>query len=301
MYYRDIRNSSKAYTLLELMIVLVILVSIMAISWPSLSRRMKLVGPREAALQLKADLSEAREQAILGGEPWAVRIERGKGQYQIGPARLFRDEVLRENPLQSSAPSDAAWLADAPLEPTDGRVHGSSETTSEGSSADTTQSLLLDTSVPSGPQSPRDLELPVGMIFDDGFAHRVAEANRIRADLTPPPAAIPQNANLGMVTPTTNWKFAVVFQPNGQATESEIRLKEQTTQSKIRLRIRRFTGGITIDSVELRPQLANQEVPQVAADNEATFAPDTELTNDALLGDPNAQDPRQNWLPQESP
>ena len=42
----------------------------------------------------------------------------------------------------------------------------------------------------------------------------------------------------------------MVFQPDGRATESELRLKEQGSGSKIRLRIRGFTGGVTIDPVE---------------------------------------------------
>jgi len=63
-------STRRAFTLLELMIVLVILVGVMAVAWPRITGQIQLVAPREAALQVKSDLAEARERAVISGEPW---------------------------------------------------------------------------------------------------------------------------------------------------------------------------------------------------------------------------------------
>ena len=76
-------SSRNAYTLLELIIVLAILTSLMALAWPNVQRRLQRSLPREAALQIKAELADAREQAIRSGEAWACRYQPGTSYYQI--------------------------------------------------------------------------------------------------------------------------------------------------------------------------------------------------------------------------
>ena len=52
-----------AYTLLELVIVMSILASVAAVVWPRVSPLLRRSVHRDAALQVKADLAEARERA----------------------------------------------------------------------------------------------------------------------------------------------------------------------------------------------------------------------------------------------
>jgi len=266
------RQLKHGYTLLELMIVLAILVSIMAISWPRISNRMQLIAPREAALQLNADLAEAREQAVITGEAWVVRVERGSAKYEMGPVSTMRSEML-------STPAVNLLGGEDPFAEIVNTVDAGNSNTADASLASPSPTVLgassTGTIVP--PVQIRRHELPAGMVFDDGFAHQVSDVNAVRADpnqsLVPPPPPIGTPVTPGsmlanpMSLPTDpfqpspllsnavddKWKFAVIFQPDGRATDSEILLKEQATANKIRLRIRGFTGGVTIDKLERKP------------------------------------------------
>ena len=266
-----------AYTLLELMIVLAILVTVMAVAWPRITGQLQTIGPREAALQLKGDLEEAREQAVLTGEAWAVRIERGQARYEIGPVAEFRSRQQSSLGVQGLRSSVEAQL---------GLTEASLPTTGGGSLSGSTL-----TATPVGRIEP--IDLPIGMIFDDGVAHSTQDVNAVRVDpnganaVATAPSTVPNaalfnpgtgvvpanlpvdpNAMPAMVDPMNappatsqdTWKYVVVFQPDGRATESEVRLKEQLSESKIRLRVRGFTGAVTIDAVERKQKLLPQEM-----------------------------------------
>lgn len=273
-------------TLLELMIVLVILVAVMSVAWPRITGQIQLVAPREAAIQLKSDLSEAREQAVVNGEPWAMRIERFSGNYEFGPVTEF------------SARDDSSMASSALGVDVGSQLLQQIETsTTAYSSASTTASRSGNNAVTGSPDSPyptdgsfsspfgqpasaiEQRELPVGMIFDDGWAHSTRDVNQFRLPdsaqnqtVLPPPAPVAINTTgaAGNVqtnqptdaagapilpSPSTEWKYVTIFQPDGRATEAEIRLKDQGSQALIRLRIRGFTGGVTIDAVERKKKL----------------------------------------------
>ena len=236
------------YTLLELMIVLAILVTVTAVAWPSIARRIKLIGPREAALQVKADLAEARDAAMRTGEAWALRIERGTANYQFGPVSTFRDELLR--PVLQG------------IGVTPGIAESHVWNSAEGRQPDAVDPPIADNSNSPAEQcsTPRsEIQsnvLPPGIVFDDGFAHRVSEANTARVSAQVNSIPSPNNIRPQNISAVEQrWRFAVVFQPDGRATESEIRLKEQSTEYTIRLRIRRFTGGVSIDKVQRKPKV----------------------------------------------
>ena len=79
------RRNRPGYTLLELVIVMGILASLTAIAWPRVRPMMRRSSLREAALQLKADFAEAREQAVLRGKVWEFRLHSGTSHYTIRP------------------------------------------------------------------------------------------------------------------------------------------------------------------------------------------------------------------------
>jgi prepilin-type N-terminal cleavage/methylation domain-containing protein len=251
-------TTNGGYSLLELMIVLAILVSVMAVAWPSIARRMQLIGPREAALQLKADLAEARERAIHSGEAWALRIEQGAANYEFGPVQRFRDELLRQSIMPSGVPGGTVetlpWSAPQISQP----ITGATEVGGT-SNLEVTESSSMRTNV-----------LPHGIVFDDGFAHRVSDANIVKAP-APPALATPTNDFEPLAAPPqeAHWKFAAVFQPNGRATEAEIRLQELSSENTIRLRIRRLTGGVSIDKLQRKPKTMSPPTDDVLLQEQA--------------------------------
>jgi hypothetical protein len=70
--------------------------------------------------------------------------------------------------------------------------------------------------------------------------------------------------------PTAQWKMVVIYQPDGRATESEIRLREEVTENKLRLRIRGFTGGVSIDGLERKPPANPQQLDAQQPDGTPT-------------------------------
>ncbi|MEC7977754.1 MAG: prepilin-type N-terminal cleavage/methylation domain-containing protein, partial [Planctomycetota bacterium] len=92
------------YSLLELLIVLTVLVGLLAIAWPSLSKPLANSDLLEAGNQLRTQLSEARLLAIQSGEPVIVRIECDSGMITfanwhqaMGPLTLSDADPLDES------------------------------------------------------------------------------------------------------------------------------------------------------------------------------------------------------------
>ncbi len=75
------------YTLTELIIVLSIIVAILAFAWPSLRGGFAKKSLRYAAKYLRAELAEARIQAIRTGTPWEFLFEPGGNRFLVIPRR----------------------------------------------------------------------------------------------------------------------------------------------------------------------------------------------------------------------
>ncbi|MFO7906461.1 MAG: prepilin-type N-terminal cleavage/methylation domain-containing protein [Planctomycetota bacterium] len=80
----DARRS--AFTLLELLIVLVLLAFMVAITWPLLRKPLQRSLTEQAARQLREDLARARLNAIESGRAMAIHYELDGGKYWIAPA-----------------------------------------------------------------------------------------------------------------------------------------------------------------------------------------------------------------------
>jgi prepilin-type N-terminal cleavage/methylation domain-containing protein len=99
------------YTLLELVIVMAILASVAAIAWPRVRPLLRRSSHRDAALQLKADLADARQQAVLTGEVLELRVYPGTGHYSIGesslehPAPVLRQEATATDDDEQATPA----------------------------------------------------------------------------------------------------------------------------------------------------------------------------------------------------
>lgn len=88
------RSPRRGFTLLELMIVLVLMVSLLAIAWPNLQRPLRRTTLNEAAQKLREAIDEGRYEAITTGKPIFVQIHQGDHEVRTGSFANFADEEL---------------------------------------------------------------------------------------------------------------------------------------------------------------------------------------------------------------
>lgn len=79
------RVSRSAFSLLELMIVLTMMVAIGAVAWPSLRRPMADSSVQQAANQLRVQIADCRQSAAIGGQARLMRFEAGLTSVRRGP------------------------------------------------------------------------------------------------------------------------------------------------------------------------------------------------------------------------
>src|SRR5262252_3738325 len=75
----------RAFTLLEMILVLTIVVILLSLAYPSftsMQRQYRLEGAADAA---KAGMASARAQAIEEGRPYRFAIVPGKGNFRVAP------------------------------------------------------------------------------------------------------------------------------------------------------------------------------------------------------------------------
>lgn len=76
-------NRRSAYTLLEMMLVLGLIVALLALAWPAMRTRMARQRLENAAHDVRAELSKARLGAISSGCVWEVRYAPGEGKLRV--------------------------------------------------------------------------------------------------------------------------------------------------------------------------------------------------------------------------
>lgn len=259
------------FSLLELMIVLSILSVITVMAWPRITGRLQQIAAREAAMQLRSDLAEAREAAIRSGEPWALRARLGGGAYEIGPALAFRAHDGTTSADSASMLSGADTLQalrgatnKLPTEPLQPTIENAS-TPLEPAGATS----------PLDEQAIRAKELPPDIVFEPNHAHQHERteltpfpgqqppstatpaatlfAEQIATERAPPsgtPLVMNESQPTGLDRAVANWSYLVVFQPDGRGSDAELRLRDTATQHQIRLTVRRLTGAVKISDVE---------------------------------------------------
>jgi prepilin-type N-terminal cleavage/methylation domain-containing protein len=105
-------SSQKAFTLIELMIVVSIIGLIMAAGVPGLFRAMQKQGLRKAVSDIMEAAGHARAQAILRGAPMELSIRAGDGLVSVHPpSRTETDEAAA---LQATTPMDNAFDSGGP-------------------------------------------------------------------------------------------------------------------------------------------------------------------------------------------
>ena len=114
------------YTLLELMIVLAILVTLLAVAWPNLRRPLGRGLLREAGQQLAQHVSDARMLAIESGQTLALRFEPGGSNYSIMPAEAANLDRESDQLAVDGLDEDpsATWTQSEEVEPTPLQIVG---------------------------------------------------------------------------------------------------------------------------------------------------------------------------------
>src|SRR5262245_50934499 len=99
-------SSRRAFTLLEVMLVMGILVAVAAIAWPSITRAYESVRLRKAADQVQAGLARARVEAMSSGVTQVFRFEPNSPRYTITP---YQDDSVSS--LDAAADTSSAGQA----------------------------------------------------------------------------------------------------------------------------------------------------------------------------------------------
>ena len=98
-------GSERAFTLVELMIVISIIAIVLATGVPSLLRSLQKEGLRKAEADLLEACSHARAQAILSGAPMELVIRAENGQITVEPAKAIQTGLQSEEQNSPGASS----------------------------------------------------------------------------------------------------------------------------------------------------------------------------------------------------
>ena len=92
---RLLPRRARAFTLIELLIVLVVLSVLLALVAPSLSKSFRARVLDQAAVQLLALIQYGRDEAISQGVPMDVWLNPQNGQYGVAPKTGYPGEATR--------------------------------------------------------------------------------------------------------------------------------------------------------------------------------------------------------------
>ena len=247
------------YSLLELLIVLTVLVGLLAIAWPSLSKPLANSDLLEAGNQLRTQLSEARLLAIQSGEPVIVRIECDSGMITfanwhqaMGPLTLSDADPLDESgeamvleevdtpEIESASGAANVWAIPEGI--VVDRVIRQESTSNQDALRGT-----LGLGDPLDRENGTELETDLLSETDGtGFEESIAD-------------------------PRISW---VWFLPQGQACEATLYLVDQDARRELKVQIHAWSGGVELG----RPRLVseNLEVDALGFDDQGSPEDDRE-------------------------
>ena len=247
------------YSLLELLIVLTVLVGLLAIAWPSLSKPLANSDLLEAGNQLRTQLSEARLLAIQSGEPVIVRIECDSGMITfanwhqaMGPLTLSDAD-----PLDESGEAMVLEEVDTPeIESTSGAANVWA----------IPEGIVVDRVIRQESTSNQDA-LRGTLGFGDPLDRE--NGTELETDL------LSETDSTGfeesIADPRISW---VWFLPQGQACEATLYLVDQDARRELKVQIHAWSGGVELG----RPRLVseNLEVDALGFDDQGSPEDDRE-------------------------
>lgn len=229
------------YSLLELLIVLTVLVGLLAIAWPSLSKPLANSDLLEAGNQLRTQLSEARLLAIQSGEPVIVRIECNSGMITFANwHQAMRPLTLSDaDPLDESGEAMVLEKVDTPeIESTSGAANVWA----------IPEGIVVDRVIRQESTSNQDA-LRGTLGFGDPLDRE--NGTELETDL------LPETDGTGfeesIADPRISW---VWFLPQGQACEATLYLVDQDARRELKVQIHAWSGGVELG----RPRLVSENV-----------------------------------------
>ncbi len=221
------RRPARGFTLLEMMIVLAVLATLAALSWPALRGQLETARLRDGAKHLRDELLRTRHRAVETGRPHRVRYTLGKRRFEILPA----SDVGQEPPVTVSRARSILSASDA----------------SARSVADTDDDFEPD------PVAWRDL--PEGVFFADPFESPSHLSEGAEPSVEEPPSGTTGDASpMAIATGAgvdASSSRSVVFYPNGRANNARLRVMNQRG-AWIDVRLRGLTGTATLGPVVRR-------------------------------------------------
>lgn len=132
------RARERGFSLLELIIVLMVMISLLAVAWPNLQRPLRRNSLNEAAQTIRNAIDDSRYQAITTGTPVFVQLRQGADMLQSGtfddfmnadsdlaasaatslqpPTTLLQSKIQQWSLPESVVISDMRWTLEAPAE-----------------------------------------------------------------------------------------------------------------------------------------------------------------------------------------
>jgi len=211
-----------AFSLLELVIVLVVMIGLLAIVWPNLQRPLSRTTLSEAAQVLREVIDETRYQATVQGVPQFVHLSQGLGEFQSGTIEAFL--AAGGNDFGSSGSTVAKvkqWKLPAPV--VVGGVSWALDSRSMGSDAFT---------VEDGGLMRTTANKPVGAASDD--------APSASATLLSDTAS----GNEAGLSSGLDWWLP--FLATGQGRDARIELRDNTIQQSLTVTYEAATGALEI-------------------------------------------------------
>ncbi len=264
------RARQRAFTLLELMIVLVIITVVLAVAWPSLRRPFNRAGTLEAARQLAADVAQARRTAITRGETIALRFELDGARYRIESA----EPRTCESDTASDSLDDIMPADDQPESDVDQAADDEFATSSSADAGMPASEQPADSPLP--PLEPIEQELPNGVLFADPDApiDQDPAATGLMPSEDPAaneedPLADPESSDLTTLeklaqadkqSETENWSTAVLFFPTGRTESVRWRLKGPDDYW-VTVTLRGMTGSVQIGRLEHPVRTGSKAAP----------------------------------------
>lgn len=208
----------QAFTLLELLLVMGLMVIIGGLSFPALKRPLANQRLTGGAKQVRVALARARLAALESGEPQAFRYVPGEARYRIGPAEWL--------PVV-----DASQAGDAESRP---------RLTASGNKI---QKLATPQGAEATPQW-EEFHLPETIVFTAPVAELGAE---------PTPAEIvPQAATDAAAAEGFDdaaWSAPIVFEADGSASDATLTVQNDLGL-QVTVTLRGLTGVVSVGSIE---------------------------------------------------
>lgn len=212
----------RAFTLLEVLLVLGLLVIIGSLSWPSLQRPLANQRLSGAAKQVRVALAQTRLAAIESGEPYQFQFLPGGNKYRVGTFELL-------------LPNDDATSTSDDSRPRLTRGGHKPQRLVDTQSAAAFDPLRWD-----------EYRLPETITF------AVVEHSESVPEALLVPNSLAAQSDLGE-SDAESWSAAIVFQPDGSATNRSVTLLNERSM-QIEVSVRGLTGAARVGTIEPRDE-----------------------------------------------